>query len=259
MASNPQLNLDDARACLARAQRHHAELRDLTDPGALWRVSEGRDEGTGEWYSRLHLDRARLIAAKPVLADCATNAWSALDQAAAAIARTRTDERLTDLYFPWFGPSRKGRKPSKAQIRKQLANLKVVLGRDALKALSGVRKRSVPLLSAVEAARQISNSGKHWQYAPASGNALAVMLIKDAGGHEMFEFPANTFEDADAFEFYRGQDRLPSGSKRIIISLAVAGLVGSLPHEPDTILGHSLRFVQNVLDAVGSAPPGHSA
>ena len=157
-------NLDDARACLARAQKHYAELRELTGPGALWRITAEQDEGTGEWFNRLHLDRARLVAAKPVLADCATNAWSALDHVAAAIAKANGRKREDNkrLYFPWGYTDE--------AFKKALAKVEPDLGNAMLGVLAEAREKHQPRgpsrrggQANLEQRQALGIGARHWQ------------------------------------------------------------------------------------------------
>lgn len=252
---NDQLpNLEDARACLARAQKHYDEFKQLSDPGELWRTIAGRDEATGEWFNRLEHNRARLIEAKPVLADSANNAISALDHVAAAIAKANGHDRLTWLHFP-LGLTA-------ADFEKSCAKTKGALGDDALGVLAEARTPLHAAIPFIEAAKVISNSGKHWALHPPLGSALAVQVVFAGGGHRIFEMPADTFAHADAHDYYRGKEQLPHGSHSILLKLVVDGLGDGLPNSPDLILKESFRFVQGIINAVagaGAGEPAHAA
>lgn len=248
-----QPNLDDARACLARARRHYSELNQVTGPGALWRITEGQDGETGEWFNRLHLERARLVAAKPVLADSATNAWSALDHVAAAIAKANGRKREDNkrLYFPWGY--------SDEAFKKALAKVEPDLGTAMLGVLANAREKHQHEVHHIEAAKQISNSGKHWELAPATGNAAAVAINVAGGGQRIFNLPADAFAASDFHEYYRGPERLPNGPQSIVVSLTVAELEGGVPNSVDSILECSFRFVQGVINTVADAGAGEAA
>lgn len=249
---NP-LDLSDARACLARAQKHYAELNGLTGPGALWRITEARDEQTGDWFNRLHLDRERLVAAKPVLADSATNAWSALDHVAAAIAKANGRKREDNkrLYFPWGYTDE--------AFKKALARVEPDLGNAMLGVLAEAREKHQHEVHHMEAAKQISNSGKHWELAPATGNAAAVAINIPGGGQRIFNLPADAFAASDFHEYHRGQERLPNVPQMIVVSLTVAELEGGVPNSVDSILECSFRFVQGVIETVAGAGAGEAA
>lgn len=245
--SFPMPNLEDARTCLARAQQRYAEFNELTSPDALWRITDGRDQQTGECFNRLHLNRERLVAAKPVLAESATNAWSALDHVAGAIARAngRTREESKHLYFPW------GR--TDEAFKKALAKVEPDLGGAMTEVLADARAKHWVEVRHLEAAKQISNSGKHWGFMAADGTAAAVALTVPGEGQRIFEMPADTFADASVHEYYRGPDRLPNGHHLVLVGLVVAGLEGGVPNSATTILECSFRFVQGVIDAVAGA------
>jgi hypothetical protein len=247
-------NLEDARACLARAQRHYREFKELSDPGGLWRITTGRDEATGEWFNRLEHNRARLVEAKPVLADSVTNAISALDHVAAAIAKANGHDRLRSLYFP-LGLTEEA-------YEKACARTNGALGDDALRVLAEARDQLRANLPFIEAAKEISYSGKHWALHPPLGSALAVQVVFGGGGHKIFEMPADTFAQADAHDYYRGKEPLPEGHHSILLKLVVDGLGDGSPDSPEFILEGSFRFVQGIIDAVagaGADEPIHTA
>lgn len=245
-------NLDDAEACLARAQQHYRELNELAGPDKLWGFSEDREGETGDWFNCLHLDRGRLVAAKPVLADSATNAISALDHVAAAIAKENGHKRLRWLHYP-FGLT-------DDDFKEACGKTKDALGDAMLGVLARVRETYSIELHHIEAARQISNDGKHWGFRPADGNALAVQLVVPRSGYRIFELPGDAFAAADAHEFYRGPERLPKGHQMILVNLVVAGLDNGLPDAANSILECSFRFVRGVIDAVaGAGEDGHTA
>ncbi|WP_324740096.1 hypothetical protein U8326_10020 [Tsuneonella sp. CC-YZS046] len=241
-------NLDDAKACLARAQRHYRELNELAGPDKLWGFTEGQDGDTGEWFNCLHLDRGRLVAAKPVLADSATNAISALDHVAAAIAKANGHDRLRWLHYP-LGLT-------DDDFNEACGKTKDALGDAMLGVLANARQAHPVERHHIEAARQISNDGKHWGFRPADGKAAAIQLVVPGNGHKVFDLPADAFAAADAHEFYRGQERLPKGDYLIVVNLLVSGLDDGLPDAANSILECSFRFVRGVIDAVAAAGAG---
>lgn len=250
---NDQLpNLEDARACLARAQKHYGEFKGLTDPGALWRLTTGRDEQTGDWLGHLHLNRALLVEAKPVLADSATNAISALDHVAAAIAKANGHDRLRRLYFP-LGVTEEA-------YGHACARTNGALGDDALRVLAEARNQQHANILFIEAAKEISYSGKHWALMPAMGGAAAVG-IDLPGSQRIFNLPADAFAASDYHEYYRGPEPLPPGHQSIVVSLTISGLPDGLPNSINAILECSFRFLQGIIDAVAGAEggPDHTA
>jgi len=246
--ANSRPDLDDARAWLARARRHYAEFNELVHPrdrAGLWQTTERRDPRTGEFFYRLHMDRARLIEAKPIIADSATNIASALDHVAAAIAKANGCGRLRTLYFPWGFTDE--------AFEKALTKVEPVLGADMAKVIAEARARHRHEVHHVEAAKQISNTGKHWELMFAAGAAHGVALHVPGGQQRIFQVPADAFAEADTFEFHRGPERLPTVPMSIVVGLDIGGLDEGLPKSPDSILECSFRFVEGVITAVAEA------
>lgn len=243
MANNREPDLEYAKACLARAKRHCAELRNLTAPDTLWGIVEGRDDQTGEWFARLYLNKQQLVAASPALADCANNAASALDHLAAALARAngRGREECKRLYFPWAF--------DEPDFQKRLAQVAEALGPNASAIISDARRALQVNIPFFEAAKQISNQGKHWALVPATGKAAAVAIQLLEGGQKIIGLPNDALQDSDFHEFHRGATSLPNGPRVIMVNLTVDGLEGGVPNGVDAILDCSLRFVKGMIDA----------
>ncbi|MBA3066874.1 MAG: hypothetical protein FP825_00110 [Hyphomonas sp.] len=243
------LNLDDARALLERARKHYAEFDALVRPRGglgLWKLTEGRDPRTGEYFYQLEIDRQKLIEAKPIIADGATNIASALDHVVAAIAKANGHARSRSLYFPLgFTDDMFAKAMNKVQpfIGSEMAGV--------LTTVRGARRHEVPH---VEAAKQISNSGKHWELMLASEAAHGIGINVPGEGQRFFDLPANAFVNASAFEYHRSTERLPQVPHSIVIGQTIGGLDESLPKSPNSIFECSFRFVEAVLSAVqGSA------
>lgn len=247
--SDSRVNLDDARALIARARKHFTEFNTLVHPqegSGLWQTTERRDPRTGEFFYRLHMDRQRLIEAKPIIADSATNVASALDHVAAAIAKANGHGRLKDLHFPWGFIDQ--------AFDRALSKVEPVLGAEMASVLAEARAKNRHGVHHVEAAKQISNSGKHWELLFTAGAAHGVALHVPGSGQRIFQVPANAFDDADAFEYHRGAKRLPSVPLSIVVGLKIDGLDDRLPKSPASILECSFRFVDAVIAAVEAAP-----
>lgn len=241
-------NLDDPRALLERARKHFADLNTLLHPRdspGLWQTTERRDPQTGEWLYCLHMDRQRLIAAKPIIADCATNVASALDHVVAAIAKANGHGRLKSLYFPWGFTDE--------AFEKALAKVEPVIGAEMAWVISAARAKHRHEVHHVEAAKQISNSGKHWELMPTAGTAHGIALNVPGVSQRIFQIPADAFAAADVFGYHRGAERLPSVPLSIVIGQAIDGLDDNLPKSPDSILECSFRFVKGVIAAVEAA------
>lgn len=214
-----------------------------TNPDKLWRVSEGRDQETGEWLNWLHLNRPALVDAKPILADSATNAISALDHVAAAIARAKGNGRLKNLYFPFA--------KDEDAFEKMCSKHEEVLGAEMVSVIRDVRQARVAELPHVAAAKEVSNSGKHWALSTASGKAAAISIIGE-GENRIINLPADAFSGADEHEFHRGADRLPRGPNLVVIGLLVEGLEEGLPESANAILNCAFRFAEAVIDGVAA-------
>ncbi len=237
-------NLDDSRALLKRAREHFAELNALLGPG-LWSTSERRDSDSGEWHYYLRLDRQRLITAKPIIADCANNVAAALDHVSAAIAKAKGHSRLRHFYFPWGFTDE--------EFNKSLTKAKKVIGAEMAKAISAARAKHRHEVNHVAAAKQISNSGKHWELMITVGTAHAIALCNPGGGQRIFQIPSDAFSATDVFEYYRGSERLPSAPLSIVIGQTIEGLDDYLPTSPDLILECSFRFVEGIILAIEAA------
>jgi hypothetical protein len=241
-------NLDDSRALLDRARNHFTEMNALLHPReglGLWQTAERRDPDTGEWHYSLHLDRERLIAARPIIADSATNVASALDHIAAALAKANGHDRMKWLYFPWGFTDQ--------AFEKALAKVEPVIGGEMAEVIAAARTKHRHEVHHVEAAKQISNSGKHWELMPAAGKAHGIALNVPGAGQRIFQVPADAFAEADVFEYHRDAERLPSVPLSIVIGQAIDGLDEGLPKSPESILECSFRFVEGVIAAVEEA------
>ncbi|MBS7669439.1 hypothetical protein [Croceicoccus gelatinilyticus] len=239
------IDLSDARACLARAQKHYAELRGLTDPGALWRIREAQDTQSGEWFGCLDLNRPRLIEIKPVIADCATNTISALDNVAGAIARANGEERLRWLYYP-LGLSDE-------DFAKACKRYKPALGDKMVSVLEEYRRANRHNVPHVEAAKEVSYSGKHWELMLAAGSAHGVAVNEPGKAQRIFQIAGDAFAAGNTVEYYRGAAPLPAGPRSIVIGLSLDGLDEGLPKSPDSIFECAFRFVEGAIQAVEDA------
>lgn len=239
------IDLSDARACLARAQKHCAELRETIHPERIWRLRERQDRETGEWFGYLDFNRSCLTEAKPIIADCATNAISALDHVAAAIAKARGQDRNRRLYYP-LGLSDDDFANACAKHEKSL-------GGEMLALIAAHRLANLGNVPHVEAAKEIAYSGKHWPLMPAKGAARAVACSEKGKPQRIFQIAEDAFEATDTIEYYRGPDPLPNGERGIVIFLSVEGLSNDAPASPDSIFDCSFRFVQGALDTIAGA------
>jgi hypothetical protein len=246
------IDLKDSKATLERAKKHAADLENtLHGNGGLWQLRESFDREKNEWFYRVLLDRQRLDLAKSIIVDAANNTASALDHVAAAIAKGHGKERDRSLYFPWGFTDE--------AFSKALTRYEPTLGEEMSTVIAAARKKHWHEVHHVEAVKQISNSGKHWELLAATG-AMHAVALNTPNGQRIFQIPKNAFAQADEFEFHRDKERLPRVPLQILIGVNVEGLADDLPKSPDTILNCAFRFVAGMIEAVEEAskksPPG---
>ena len=247
VVSSMHPNLDDARALLTRARKHFAEFNALVHPRnepGLWRTTEAYDPRTTAWFYCLHMDRQRLIAAKPIISDSATNLMSALDHVVAAIAKANGRGRLR-LYFPWgFADEAFGK--ALAEVERKLSL--------ELNVLADARKKHRHEVHHVEAAKQISNSGKHWELMFATGSAHGVSLYVPGSGQRIFPSSSQLFCRSRCLRILsRTKIRLPRVPLNILVGLTIGELSGCLTESPHSILECSFRFVEGMVAAVSNS------
>jgi hypothetical protein len=236
------IDLSDSKGLLERARKHGADLETLLHrDGGLWQLSQRFDPRSNEWTCSAVLNRSRLKAAKWILADAANNVASALDHIAAAISKARGNKRDRRLYFPWGFTD--------DAFEAALKRYEPILGSKMSAIIADARAKHRHELGHVEAMKEISNSGKHWELLAASGSARAV-AVNIPGGQRIFQIPQDAFKEADDYVFYRGAEGLPPVPLTIVIGLEVAGLPDGLPKWPDSMLSSAFRFVAGTIEAV---------
>ena len=237
------IDLADARAVLARAHRHYREYNEAihgTGLSTLWDHRESFDGKSEEWFYSISIERDRLVAAKPILADAATNVTSALDHVIAAIAKATGAERK-GLFFP---------RVDVENFNGDLANAAKKIGDDMAKVLASAREKRVHETSHVAAAREIANSGKHWELPLSEGSLSAVALPIPGQAQRIFDIPTDAFSASNVHEYYRGRERLPNLGRYLVVRLEILGLSAGLPGAPDSIFECSFRFADAMISAV---------
>jgi hypothetical protein len=239
------VDLSDACALFERARHHLEEFNELIvkrNMPQLWNVRSRQDESTGTWVYSITIDRDRLLRAKPVMADAATNAISALDHVAAAMAKSRGHDRVRTLYFPLA--------INEEAYRQMLARVEPYIGSEMAALITDVRAKRFEHIHA-QAAKEISNSGKHWELLPSDGSILALAFHEPDQPQRIFQVPKDAFSQADKYVFHSGE-QLPNVPISIVVGLSVDGLPEGLPKSPDTILECTLRYVEAVIEAVNT-------
>lgn len=236
------VDLGGSLALTRRAGKHFEEFREAIRGDALWHIVETQYPATAEWSYSLKLERGKLKEIEPIVADCANNLISALDQLAAALARANGHQRLKNLYYP-FGSTNADYQTAIAKYQNVLAGYEAILANAHANFLNYVPH--------VAAAKEISNTSKHWALLPSSAVAHAVAWQVPGLGQKIAQIPAATFEVDDTFEFHRGLERLHETPMTIVIKLALTGLSGPI-QTPDMILECALRYVEGVVSEVSS-------
>lgn len=241
------MDLGDAKTLLDQAKRHYAEFEDLTGRrnGSLWSFHFARDDRTGKFTYSLTQDRKRLVAAAPLVSDCANNVASALDHISAAITKARGFERKHSPYFPVASDD--------AKFKEKLDKTRKVYGDEWANIIDIARTQRRHEADHLQAAKEISNSGKHWRLLHTKGNAPGVALNVPGQPQRIFEVPKDAFVASDIFEFHRNKNPLPEGYWLILFGLTVDGLDEGLPTSPDSIFPCAFRFVEAMIEAVESS------
>lgn len=247
-STNPDLR--SVKEILARAKKHQGEFNSLTG-GRIWRIDECHEWESGEWVYTLICDREILIKAEPILADCATNIASALDNLIGAMTRangiTPDKKSRKKLYFPAPLADR--------DFQNALAQIKPFTGVDMTKIIEEHRDSEKPYIPFIKAVKEISNAAKHWKLVAANPDAHGIAINRQNAKQEIIQIPTGTFERSGKFEFYRTGERLSSIPMGVVTSLEVSGLCANLPRSPEFILSNSIRYVEGIIDAIEKAQP----
>ena len=236
------VDLSDAQALTKRASKHLAEFKAAIGGDSLWRIEETQYIATSEWGYGLRLNRGRLNETRVLVADCANNLISALDQLAAALARSNGHQRLNNLYYP-FGATSADYQTALNRYANFLAGYEQILS-----AAHTSYQGYVPHVAAV---KEVSNTSKHWELVASLASAHGVSWQVPGIGQKIEQIPENTFEATDYFEFHRGAVRLNETPMNIVIKLSLTGLRSPVT-SPDIILECALTYVQGVMSEVAS-------
>lgn len=236
------VDLSDAIALAYRSQHHLDDYNAAIDSrhGGLIQIRVRNGEQAGEFIYSLFEDRQRLIKAKPILADAATNVISSLDNVAGAIARSRGHGRLRSLYFPMG--------LTDDEFEGKLDRARRHIGDEMAEVISKVRAARYEHVHA-EAAKEISYSGKHWELMPTFGAANAIAITRPGLPQRIFQIPGDAFASTDEHIFHQGE-YLSDRPMQLLYGFKVEGLPDGLPTSPDTIIQCALRYARAVIDAV---------
>ncbi len=207
-----------------RARKHFAEFNELVHPHegpGVWQTTERRHPRTGEFFYRLYMDRRRLIEVQPIIADSATNIAAALDHAAAAIARANGHGRSRMLHFPWA--------LNDERFEKALAKFEPAIGGEMARVIAAVRAKHRHEIHHVEAAKQISNTGKHWELMFAAGAAHGVALYMPVESSKFSKFQPTLLRAPTRSNFIAGQNVCLPCQRASLLALMLADSTRDYP------------------------------
>ncbi len=225
-----------------RARLRFDEFKTFIGGGALWRIDEAEYSKAGAWGYTLRLNRLLLKKIERVAADCAIDLMSALDHLAAALAKANGHQHIRNLYYP-FGTTEDA---YQAQLEKHKAAL---AGYESL--LARAHGNFAAYVLHVDAAKELSNTSKHWSFLAPIPSARAIAWQVSGVGQKIENVPAEHFSTSDSFEFYRGPERLNLTPINIVIMLSLSGLNSTIK-SPDMVLECALWYVEGVLSEVST-------
>lgn len=233
----------DAHALLDRAKLHYQELqklwhRERSDP--MWSISEERGND-GIFAYRLNFNRQLVAEMRPIMADTANNIVAALDHLVSACARINGHGRDVRTSFPWLFEDE--------PFRKALGKVAILTGEHVASVIEDVWFNNGFERPHLQAAKELSNSGKHWELMHSASGAHAVQ-IEAGASRQMFQIPADAFENSDVYEFGKSENSIIGVPCSIVLSLSVRGLPEGLPSSPDFIFECSQRFAERLLNEV---------
>lgn len=232
----------DVQLMLNRARKHQQEISSLisgTGAGQWWGIEERILDG-GYCYS-LVIKCQQLRELKPVAADLCNNVVHALDQLVGALTRANGNDNSERLQFPW--------KADDAEFEKALARLSKWVSNDAVECIRAARAECAQWIPHAHLAKDISNSGKHWELVPSSVTVPAVIVHRPSGPPEIFNLPPKAIEEKLYYEFYTGPDPLGNSSVTAAIGLRFTG-ISEEPVSPDSVFSAAFRYAETVFRTV---------
>lgn len=237
---SPNPHFASARALLARARVHMAELGVAQSSPPPWGVQVRPDVLAGEYVYSLYLDRDALRKLEPIVADAANNLIHALDQIVAAWTRLNSAERPRDTFYPTV--------LDEDRFEKGMTKISKYLPDEALLSIRRTRQNQWRLVEHVALVKELSNSVKHWDLVATEFTPLAVGVAQ-TGAQDVTDIPAGHFRLNDRFEFLR--TRMPPGPMigyQVLVSLRFVGLDSALICDPATALRCAADFVEAALE-----------
>jgi hypothetical protein len=233
----------DAHALLDRAKTHYQDFQKLWHrerPDAMWSISEERGND-GKFTYRLNFNRQLVTQMRPIMADTANNIVAALDHLISACARINGHGRDVRTSFPWLFEDE--------SFRKALGKVATLTGERVASVIEDVWFNNGFERPHLQAVKELSNSGKHWELMHSASGAHAVQIGADAS-RQMFQIPADAFENSDVFEFGNSENSIIGVPCLTVLSLSVRGLSDGLPNSSDSIFECSQRFAERIIGEV---------
>ncbi len=232
----------DVQLMLSRARKHQQEFNSLisgTGARQWWGIEESKRD-SGYTYS-LVVKCQQLRELKPVAADLCNNVVHALDQLVGALTRANGNDNSEKLQFPW--------KADDAEFEKALARISKWISNDAAECIRTARTECAMWVPHAHLAKDISNSGKHWELVPSSATVPAVSVHRPGGPPETFDLPSQAIEEELYYEFYTGPDPLGNSSVTALIGLRFTG-ISEEPVSPDSVFSAAFQYAETVFRRV---------
>lgn len=240
-------HFEDVRLLVARARKHEAEynlLANATGEDSWWSIEE-QQRADGTYSNTLVVHCQQLKELKPISADLCNNLVHALDQSIGALTRLNGRDNSGKLQFPW--------KAEDDAFGRSLARLEDAIGSPAAHAIRAAREECRPFVSQAHVAKEVSNSGKHWELVPSSASIPAVAVNRVGARQQIFELPADSLAERLYHIFYEGPERLMQHPMTVVVGLGFSGFGGEQV-SPDSVFGSAFRYVATIVEAVTSCP-----
>ncbi|WHO39486.1 hypothetical protein PMI04_002485 [Sphingobium sp. AP49] len=236
----------DVQLMLNRARKHQREINSLisgTGADQWWGIEQSESDD-GFSYS-LVIKCQQLRELKPVAADLCNNVVHALDQLVGALTRANGNDNSERLQFPW--------KADDAEFEKALAKLSKWISNHAVECIRAARAECALWIPHAHLAKDISNSGKHWELVPSSATVPAVIIHRPGGPPEIFNLPPKAIEEKLYYEFYTGPHPLGNSRVTAAIGLRFTG-ISEEPVSPDSVFSSAFRYAETVFRTVCDSP-----
>lgn len=232
----------DVQLMLNRARKHQREVNSLisgTGAAQWWGIEESERDGLYSYTLTIKCQQLREL--KPVAADLCNNVVHALDQMVGALTRANGNDNSERLQFPW--------KADDAEFEKAVGKLSKWIGSEAVECIRAARAECAVWVPHAHLAKDISNSGKHWELVPSPATIPAVSVHRSNGPPEIFNLPPNAIEEDLYYTFYEGPVPLGNCPITAVIGLRFTG-ISEEPVSPDSVFNAAFQYAETVLRKV---------